>query len=189
MDMEIFKLVALFCLLCFLASVPALLVYLILFIRTSMIKEIKSKEGVIHFRRYRILWTPWFAIYLHNIRQPDKDIHLHDHPWNLLICILKGGYWEIVDKFKPKDGYTPTDDFEYHEELKDGYITRSIKNKPGQIFYRKSTDFHQIGKLLTPSVWTLCLTFGKRRQWGYQTEDGWIDHETYRRLKHEGTWD
>lgn len=45
-----------------------------------LVKEIISKEGEVHFRRYRLLATPWFNIYIHNIRRSDEDIHMHDHP-------------------------------------------------------------------------------------------------------------
>ena len=69
-------------------------------IRTFFLaKEIISKDGVVHFRRYRLLSTPWFNIYIHNILRSDEDAHFHDHPWGFFSFILnctKGGYTRIL---------------------------------------------------------------------------------------------
>lgn len=125
-----------------------------------LVKEIRSKTGDLHFRRYRILWTPWFAIYIHNILKSDEDKHLHDHPWNILIFILKGGYVEM---------------------MKDSCCERP----PGSLFFHKSTVVHKIKTLYGPT-WSFVMTFGKNRLWGYDTEIGWIDHIKYRELKNQG---
>lgn len=129
-----------------------------------LVKEIKSKEGEVHFRRYQLLWTPWFTFYLHQILQPDKDKHLHDHPWDFWSLVLWGGYEEILDHRLTQD------------------------RKIGHFVYHKSTDLHKIGKI-HGSAWTLVCIFGERRMWGYQTEHGWKDHVEYRKLKHEGVWE
>lgn len=57
-------------------------------------KEIKSKTGELHFRRYRLFWTPWFALYIHRIYKADEDPYPHSHPWNFISLILNGGYIE-----------------------------------------------------------------------------------------------
>lgn len=36
-------------------------------------------------------------IYLHKFLRSDHDRALHDHPWNFVSIILKGGYWEFAD--------------------------------------------------------------------------------------------
>ena len=51
-------------------------------------------DGQPYLRRYYILKTRWFRIYLHEILRSDEDRDCHDHPWNFTSIILKGGYWE-----------------------------------------------------------------------------------------------
>lgn len=127
-----------------------------------LIKEIKSKQGVLHFRRYRLLSTRWFSIYIHKIYKSDQDLHLHDHPWNYFNMILKGGYIEET-------------------------IENNCKKKNVMIHYRysfrKATQCHKILHMITPCVTTLFITGKSYRTWGYQVNDAWIDHMTYRELK------
>ncbi len=60
-----------------------------------MVKEIVSKKGVVHFRRFRIIETPWFNLYLHKIYESDNEKHLHDHPFSFTSLVLKGSYKEL----------------------------------------------------------------------------------------------
>lgn len=135
-----------------------------------LVKQIVSKEGEVHFRRYRLLETPWKNIYIHNIRQSDKDHDFHDHPWSFESLILFGAYLEFSRLF-------PDFMFLYNK-----------KYYPGDIIKHHAQDVHQI-VLLTPSVWTLVVTSGRKREWGYRTKSGWIDHKTYRKLKNENKLD
>ena len=121
-------------------------------------REIISRTGVVHFRRYRLLKTPIMRLYLHQILESDKDGDLHCHPWSFVSLILKGHYVER----RPDDVLTQC--------------------KPGTIFHRKATDVHCIDEVVKPT-WTFVSAYGKRREWGYQTEYGWVDNETYRRVK------
>lgn len=50
------------------------------------VKEIVSRDGVRHFRRWAILQTRWFNIYLHCIEQSDQDKDLHSHQTNVGQC-------------------------------------------------------------------------------------------------------
>ena len=133
-----------------------------------LVKEIVSKEGEVHFRRYRLLSTPWFNIYLHEIRRSDEDAHRHDHPWSFRSLILKGSYSEEVSYHHA-----------YHR------IVRSHTYVEGQLVQHDARDAHRL-TLKTPVVWTLVLTSGRERVWGYQTKQGWIDFKTYRQLKRDG---
>jgi hypothetical protein len=139
-----------------------------------VVKEIWSKEGVLHFRRFRLIATPWFNIYLHNILKSDEDAHPHDHPWHFYSLILWGGYSEAW--------LGAYEDWKFWE----GRPLRVSKRTPGSLVYHHAKDFHKI-TLLKDSAWTLVFTFGKRRpSWGYQTPQGWIDFKAYRDLKNEG---
>lgn len=135
-----------------------------IFRKLFLIKEIKSREGVVHFRRWRIIETPWFAIYVHGIYKADEDQHMHDHPWDYTSIILRGFFHERV----------PTTPGRYE----------SVLLSPWKCVRRKAEQFHKIEQLHTPSVYTLFFTGKRRREWGYNTERGWVDHKTYRKQKH-----
>lgn len=130
--------------------------------------EIKSKSGVVHFRRWTILKTPWFAVYLHHILRGDEDLHPHNHPWNFISLILKGFYWEY-DRFWNKRKY-----------------------KSFNLNIKKAKEFHKLE--LTAPVWTLVFC-GKKKfkeivsDWGYLVEGQEVDHKTYRELKRSGDFD
>jgi|SRR6185436_1243939 len=132
-----------------------------------LVKEIISKQGIIHFRRYRLLQTPLFSIYIHQICQSDTD-DMHDHPWHFLSIILKGGYREISRSFP------------YFKDLK------VVDYYPGDVIVHHLNDVHKIS-LLNKSVWTLVFVFGRKKYWGYRLKDGIsIGHEEYRSLKNKG---
>lgn len=129
-----------------------------------LVKEIVSRQGVVHFRRYKIMETPWFALYIHQICQSDMDQDPHDHPWDFESLILKGAYTEVyLDPECPEESI-------------------SCSYYRGDVVKHKSTDAHKI-TLLTDEVWTLVYTTGNRRDWGYLTAKGWVDHITYRKQK------
>ena len=141
----------------------------------NLIKEIKSKEGVLHFQRWNILSTPWFSIYFHKIYKADEDKHLHDHPWNYTSICLKGEF---------------TEEREFQTNLKNlGILEEHIPYSVVETFRvvrRKAESFHKIKKLLTPEVWTLFFVGKRRREWGYDVDGKWIDNVTYRKMKNEG---
>lgn len=132
-----------------------------------LVKEIVSKYGHVHFRRYRLLQTPWFAIYIHQICKSDEDADPHDHPWNFQSFILEGSYTE--------DYWNQP---EYIRQIKQHYM--------GDVIKHHAEDVHKI-TLVSQEVWTLVFTSGREREWGYRLYDGtWIGHKEYRALKREG---
>ena len=133
-----------------------------------LVKEIVSKFGKVHFRRFRLLQTPWFAIYVHQILQSDMDADPHDHPWNFASVILEGSYYE-------ESRFAPDFDTSHYQQF-----------YSGDVIEHKAEDVHKI-RLVSNEVWTLVFVWGKRREWGYRFPDGtWIGHEEYRQLKNEG---
>jgi hypothetical protein len=130
-----------------------------LFKKFFLVKEIKSKAGKLHFRRYRIIETPWLNIYIHRIYMADADEHEHDHPWDFCIFVLSGGYVE---------------------QSNDGYYARI----PGS-FVRHSAEYsHRIISLNNKPSTTLVMTGPRRREWGYKISTTiWANHKAYRDLK------
>jgi hypothetical protein len=126
----------------------------------KLIKEIRSKEGKLHFRRWQILKTPWFSIYIHGIYAPDQDKHLHNHPWDYKSLVLKGSYIE---------------------ETNNGVNLLKF----GSVTSRNGEDYHKIKTLLTNSVYTLFIVSPAKRTWGYQVDGKWMHNEEYRKLKNQ----
>lgn len=132
----------------------------------KLIKEIKSKDGVLHFRRWRVLTTPWFVINWHGIYHEDEDRDLHNHPWTFINIILWGSYWELRSK---KLGET-------HNAI---CKRRSFLN----IAYRDKNSFHKIFSMGSKAVYSLNIMWNKTDEWGYDVNGRLIEHKMYRELK------
>jgi hypothetical protein len=130
-----------------------------------LIKEIRSKEGELHFKRWRLLKTPWFEIYIHGIYKKDMDLHLHSHPWNIWTMVLSGGYVEVLWDEKNKRNV-----FRYRRRFNMGY--------------RNVCQFHKIGRLLKTPTYTLAIVGNRQPElWGYLVDGKFVDHITYRERK------
>lgn len=94
------------------------------------------------------------SIYLHQFLIGDESPHLHDHPWDWTALILDG---------------------RYREHRPGGYA----EHGPGDVIGpRQAEDLHRI-ELIQGPVWTLFLTGPRRREWGFQTEAGWVPWQEY----------
>lgn len=134
-----------------------------LFRKLFMVKEIKSKSGELHFRRYRIFWTPWFALYIHRIYKADEDEHMHSHPWTFFMSyVLSGGYVEATNLIGKE------------------YLVKTAGSIGGRWWH----EYHRLPYIIEPTT-TLVMTFGNEK-WGYQVNGQHCDHALYRKLKHAG---
>lgn len=127
------------------------------------VKEIRSKDGELHFERYAILETSFFSIYIHKIHKADKDPFLHSHPWNFFGLILKGSYIESY--------------------LREG--DRELKTKhPGSISFGGRNYFHSIFAIENGPVTSLFFTFGRKKDWFYKIDkDVKVHYAEYRKNK------
>lgn len=126
----------------------------------KLIKEIISKDGDLHFRRWAIFQSKYFSIYLHGIYKEDNDAHLHNHPWNLFTIVLKGSYIEELENNK--------------------FVIRYFLD----FGYRSRSKYHKIFKIQSKEVKTLALVFGKRDDnWGYLVDEKHVIHSEYRKNK------
>ncbi len=109
-----------------------------------------------YLKRFYVFKCRLFSIFIHQFWSSDPD-HVHDHPWNNLTLILKGGYWEFQ-----ADGT--------NEWRTRGWFT-----------YRRAELFHRlaIGEHTAGEAWTLFCHFRRRRDWGFFTPDGWMGTEEY----------
>ena len=100
---------------------------------------------------------------VHWILKSDDDRALHDHPFDSISIVLKGGYWE---------------------HRKDG--SRKWCG-PGTIIRRKAEDAHRLelrvdhGWAWVEHVpcWSLFITGPWRRDWGFHTGYGWVYWRDY----------
>lgn len=106
-----------------------------------------------YMRRWRFI-VPWKCLRVHHILRSDGDRHFHDHPMDFKSLVLWGGYVEHTPNAPPR-------------------VCR-----PGSIVRRRAEDLHYL-KLLGKSAWTILVTGPFRREWGFQTEDGWIPARDY----------
>lgn len=112
-----------------------------------------------YLTRWRIVETPLFGVLLHKIHLPDADRSLHDHPWNFLSVILRGGYTE-----------------EYRPSL--GSIVRERTWRPGSIHMMRRGEFHRIKTLFEP-CWTLMLVGRNHVDWGFERAGTRVHAKSY----------
>jgi len=61
--------------------------------RHRMIHRELDGQQADYLERFYIISTSWLGVYLHRFWASDDD-GLHDHPWNSISILLKGGYYE-----------------------------------------------------------------------------------------------
>jgi hypothetical protein len=96
-------------------------------------------------------WLP--SVRLHNILRPDRDRHLHDHPWDARTFILSGGYVE---------------------RREDGRHCRLA----GDTVSLRFGEYHTIEHVL-PDTWTLFVTWRERGEWGFLVNGRKVAHTEY----------
>ncbi len=119
-------------------------------------------DGTTYMRRW-FFWCPWFGIRVHNILRSDHDRHLHDHPWDFVSLILRGGYQEITE--------------EPHDAGPCQAVFRSRRFAPGSIVRHRAEDLHRL--IVARPAWTIVITGPKRKSWGFMTEDGMVPWREY----------
>lgn len=101
---------------------------------------------------------------VHWILKSDDDRAMHDHPFDSISIVLKGGYWE----HKP-DG------------------SRKWCG-PGTVIRRKAEDVHRLelvselsehGQIYYQPCWSLFIMGPWRRDWGFHTGYGWVYWRDY----------
>lgn len=134
----------------------------------KLIKEIKSKTGDLHFQRFLLFRIPLVcSVVIHIIYRADEDEHLHNHPWNFFNIILYGSYTEMFKK--------------------NGVILQRLKT-PYKWYYTNRKVFHKVLEIHQNPIISLNVLFGKRKDWGYDVDDTFVDFKTYRKRKHKDEW-
>ena len=118
-----------------------------------------------YITRLHVLKTPWFAVCLHYLNEPDPEAVLHDHPVTFLSLILRGGYSELR--------YVASHDAIFHRRHR------------WYNFIRATPDDRHTIVSVKPRTVTLALMGPKTREWGFHTRDGWVHWKTYNDRKYK----
>lgn len=126
-------------------------------------------------RKYR--WIP-FSIRMHVIHEPDNDRHYHDHPFDALSCVLRGGYTETRLEWQyPDYEHLPVAEMDVDNERLVA-ITRHVV--PGQWIKLGFEKYHRITALTKgPSI--SFFVFGDYLgMWGFLVRGVKMPHRVYR---------
>ena len=96
------------------------------------------------FKRFRLLRTKRFQVLIYWLYAPRWPPTGHDHPWDFLTVILRGGYQESTPK------------------------TQTVFRRPGSVLFRKAEFIHNVATTSEKVCWSLVITGPKRRQWGFE---------------------
>jgi hypothetical protein len=151
-------------------------------------KIITREDGTPYLIRRYIIKTKLFQVCIHKILQSDPDC-LHDHPWNFISFILRGGYWEGTTPEQRLDGF----ELEYFKSTyKEGVVYYrwfgwlSILKRNAEWKHRLKLPKHINTKISSHKTYkeepctTLVIMFRKKREWGFFTKAGWIPWFKYK---------
>lgn len=113
--------------------------------------EIYREDHQLYLVRYSIFKCRYFAIKVHHILLSDYAC-FHDHPWTFITFLIKGWYIEHTEKGCKLYG-------------------------PFNLLYRPAKYAHRL-QIVKP-VWSLVITFRKKRSWGFFTKLGWVHWSRY----------
>ena len=109
--------------------------------------------GEPYLTRWHLIKCKPFRVFLHRIHRPDKDRHVHNHPWpRAFAVILRGGYVEEVET--AAFGRTW---IERHGHEGFGAVSR-------RAFHPHR--YHRI-RAVMPNTWTLFFAGRRSRDWGF----------------------
>lgn len=126
--------------------------------------------------RYRLLFTPWWRVYVHHFVESDSGRDVHSHPWNFLTLILRGGYLETVpiERYRRRilagkwPPHWPTPPLEQHFR------------RPGSLLWRPHRWVHRVDLRDGREAWTLIVVSAKKgREWGFLTPEGYVPWQDY----------
>lgn len=125
-------------------------------------------DGLVYLVRLRVIQTPLFALYVHDIHEPDGDRAPHNHPWTFISIVLRGHYTEHVH-------VDPDPERKRVETIVEKTHKRFSIHKMPQ------SQAHTIVEA-GPNLKTLILTGRRRSSWGFFTDKGYVDWKVYTKL-------
>lgn len=125
---------------------------------------IPCHDGSKYLFRRRLIQTPWFGVYLHDIFREDKDYDPHDHPWTFISIVLRGWYKENLHLYPNVD----------LSVVRQQHWKRFSAHKMNRETAHRITEAH-------PKLKTLILVGPRQRDWGFFTKPwgGWVPWQDY----------
>jgi hypothetical protein len=135
--------------------------------------HLRHADGALYMGRYCLFESRWLSARVHYLATADLDRHLHDHPWNFVSLVLRGGYMEA----RPVS-LEPC--FERGLERALDYVesSRVTTRVCGSVAFRRATDRHRISSVL-PHTWSLFVYGPALQWWGFYTPQGKIHWKDY----------
>lgn len=120
--------------------------------------QIRLKEGLGDdqcFYAFRwVLNLGFISFRVHHFLRSEPIAHKHDHAWDYITFILKGGYLDVSPN-------------------------KIDKLKTGSIRFRKAEHIHTVVIPKSSDCWTFLIAFKPRRKWGF-----WVNGKLKRPLKY-----
>jgi hypothetical protein len=129
--------------------------------------KIRGQDGGVYLDRLRLIGTPFFSIYLHDILEPDPDYDPHNHPWVFWSFVLRGGYIE--------DLYAAD---EMHFENSHAALIAKLVHSRFSVHKMKLGWAHRI-IYCQPRTKTLVISGRRQRNWGFFTKRGFVPWQEY----------
>lgn len=124
---------------------------------------IPCQNGENYLARLRLIDTPWFGIYLHDIYHEDDGRDPHNHPYSFVSIVLRGSYAEHV--------------YRYPERMPYGHYER--RHKRFSIHHMDQHSAHRIVEA-APRLKTLILRGRRASGWGFFHHGTYIPWQEYR---------
>lgn len=96
----------------------------------------------------------YFSFRVHHFLRSEPIAHPHDHAWDFITFILKGGYMDVSP-----DGVE--------------------KLRQGSVRFRKAEHIHNVVLPPKKNCWTFVVAFKPKRKWGF-----WVNGKMKRPLKY-----
>lgn len=101
-----------------------------------------------------------FNIFIHKFLKSDPD-DMHDHPWCFISIPIYPGYWEYLENNK-----------------------KAIWRGPFNLKYASANTFHRVELHKDYNYcWSIFISGKQIRDWGFKTDNGWINNEKYLDIK------
>ncbi len=104
-----------------------------------------------------------FTVLVNHFLVSDQHDELHDHPWDNLSIVLRGGYLEV----QPAD--------QKQHPVQDATLTRDRWVRPGEVVFRRATDRHRVQLPVDDTSWSIFIMGPKKRSWGFHTVEGFVN--------------
>lgn len=152
-----------------------------IFSRFDIVKMVDGEESL-YLRRFHLIkrnkllkfltFGKIEGMYLHHIMRPDEDRHLHSHPWNFKVLILKGGYTEEIPAQWTDNGFALV-------QWREGMHTIKRRWKSFSFRSQKAEQLHRICKEDFVPTWTLFFPGPRIRTWGFMEKRGETPYYEY----------